>query len=342
MGEQKAKKSFPFFTFYFSLSFFTFYFLLFTLYSASFATTTFDPLSLAVGARALGMGGACVAVADDGNALFNNPAALGEIDKVKLTSMSATLLDDVNYTVLGGILPFGDKFSVGVGYAGSFVSGIELRNGQGTLLSRSNYSNSSAIFAVGKKLSDQFSLGLALKYYFSEGTAMTAGNGQGWNLDLGVLQSGWNWLKFGVVGQNLLSASQINYQNGASEPLPLTIKTGTKLYLLGNGFDSAFASPLEVSLAADADYFPQGSSPLTLHEGIEVSPVRSLTLRAGLDSNSLTAGLSFRFAGLGFHYAYHPYGDFADNSVNYFSLSYDEGGFPPEPGIPDTYLAQYH
>ena len=306
----------------------------------SFAQTAFDPLTLAVGARALGMGGAFVAVADDGNTLFTNPAGLGEIDKMKFTSLSATLLDDVNYTVLGGILPFGDRFSVGVGYAGSFVTGIELRDGFGNLLSRSNYSNSAAILAVGQKLSDRFSLGLALKYYFSDGNVATSGNGRGWNLDLGVLQSGWSWLKFGVVGQNLLTSSRIDYQNGAGEPLPLTVKAGVKVNLLGGSFDSAFVSPLEMNLVADADYFPQGSAPLALHEGIEVSPVRFLTFRAGLDGNNLTAGLSFRFAGLGFHYAYHPYGDFSGSAANYFSLSYDEGGFPQEEEIPDVYLAK--
>lgn len=305
----------------------------------SFAQTAFDPLSLAVGARSLGMGGACVAVADDGNTLFTNPAGLGEIDKMKFTSMSATLLDDVNYTVLGGILPFGDKFSIGVGYAGSFVSAIELRDGLGNLLGRSNYSSSSAVLAIGQKLSDRFSLGLALKYYFSDGNAATAGNGRGWNLDLGVLQSGWSWLKFGLVGENLLSSSLINYQNGVGEPLPLTVKAGVKVNLLGGSFDSAFVSPLEMILVADADYFPQGSKPMTAHEGIEVSPVRFLTFRAGLDDNSLTGGLSFRIAGLGFHYAYHPYGDFAGSAANYFSLSYDEGGFPQEEEVPDVYLA---
>jgi hypothetical protein len=286
------------------------------------------------------MGGAFAAVADDGNALFNNPAALGEIDKVELTSLSATILDDVHCTVLGGILPFGDRFSVGLGYVGASVTGIELRNNYGGLLSRGDYSNNAVVLAVGRKFSDRSSLGLNLKYYFSDGTEATGGSGRGWNLDLGILQSSWSWLKLGLVGRNLLgSNSRINYFNGASESLPITVKTGLKAYLLGSGYDSAFVSSLEVNLVADADLFPQGSQPTALHAGIEVSPVRALAVRAGLDGNNPTAGISFRIAGLGFHYAYHPYGDFSGNSVNYFSLTYDEAGFPAEPEVPDTYLA---
>jgi len=285
------------------------------------------------------MGGAFAAVADDGNALFNNPAALGEIDKVKLTSLSATILDDVNCTVLGGIMPFGDKFAIGLGYVGAYTSGIELRNNYGSLLGRGNYGNSAVVLAIGRKLSDRSSLGLNLKYYFSNATEAAGANGRGWNLDLGLLQSGWNWLKLGLVGQNILGGNRIDYSNGSGEPLPLTVKAGAKVYLLGGGYDSALVSPWEVNLVADADYFPQGSKPMTTHEGIEVSPVRFLTVRAGLDGSNPTAGLSLRIAGVGFNYAYHPYGDFNGNAVSYFSLSYDEGGFPPEPEIPDTYLA---
>lgn len=311
----------------------------FSMLGIAVAQSAFDPLALAVGARALGMGGACTAVADEGGALFHNPAALGEIDKVKLTSTSATLLEEVQCTVLGGVLPFGDRFAVGLGYAGGSVSGLETRDNNGVLLSRGLYTNGALVLSVGQKLSDRSSLGLNLKYYFSDGSETSSGNGRGWNLDLGILQSGWNWLKLGIVGQNLLNTSRINYANGASEPLPLAVRTGIRVYLTGSGYDSAFVSPLETSLVADADSYPQGARPTAYHAGVEVSPLPAFTLRTGFNGSNATAGISFRYAGLGFHYAYHPYGDFSGSTVNYFSLSYDESGFPLEPEVPDTSLA---
>ncbi|MDD5594607.1 MAG: hypothetical protein PHG97_07720 [Candidatus Margulisbacteria bacterium] len=307
--------------------------------SQSFAQTAFDPLSIAIGARPLGMGGAFVAVADDGNTLFNNPAGLGEIDSVKFTSMSGALLEDVNYTVLGGILPFGNQFSLGAGYAGAFVSGLEIRDARGNLGGSANYGNSTAFIALGKKLNDRSSLGLSLKYYFASASERSSGNG--WNIDAGLLQSGWNWLKLGLVGRNLIGTSRINYQNGQSEPLPFSIRAGTKIYLLGNGFDAAIGSPWETNLVADADFFPQGSTPMSLHTGLEFSPSPFLAVRAGVDRSNLTGGLSLKIAGFGFHYAYHPYGDFDGSAANYFSITYDERGFPPEPPAPDTYIAKY-
>jgi len=50
-----------------------------------------------MGARALGMGGAFVAVADDANAIYYNPAGLALIDGHDVTSMYSTLLGAGNY-----------------------------------------------------------------------------------------------------------------------------------------------------------------------------------------------------------------------------------------------------
>ena len=44
-----------------------------------------DPLYIGVGARPLGMGKAYVGYAEDGDALFTNPAGLGKIDNIKVT-----------------------------------------------------------------------------------------------------------------------------------------------------------------------------------------------------------------------------------------------------------------
>lgn len=300
----------------------------------SLAQTAFDPLTVGIGARALGMGGAYVAVAEDGDALFNNPAGLGEIDSVKFTSMAGNLLEDVNYTVLGGIYPFGNKFAAGIGYTGSFVSGIEIRDSAGTYSRKANYGNSVAFASFGKKLTEKFSLGMNVKYYFIDGTEIDSGDGRGWNLDVGLLQKGWDWLSLGVVGLNLIDSARINYQNGIVERLPLKIKAGGKAYLLGSNYGAAAFSPLELSLAADLRYDLQETKLMTTHLGVEFSPNPYLILRTGSDQNTLTGGLSFKLAGISFHYAYHPFGD---NFAHFFSLAVDERGWPAEEP-PDVFI----
>ena len=285
------------------------------------------------------MGRASVAVADEGDTLFTNPAGFGEVDQFKLTSMSANLLEDVNYTVLGGVYPLGRQSAIGLGYAGAYVSGIELRDATGLFTSRANFGEAVALLAYGKKLAENTSLGVALKYYTADATEVTSGNGSGWNADIGLLQKGNEWLSLGLVGQNLLVGSKINYRNGGSDQLEQRIKAGADLYLCGGGFGAAFFSPVELSAACDIAVRPSDPNALTLQAGLELSPNPWLTVRAGLDEGNPTAGLSLRLSGIGFHYAYRPLGDYAGGSAHFFSLSYDAREAPPEPVIPGSSLA---
>jgi long-subunit fatty acid transport protein len=64
----------------------------------AFAVASEDPVGTAavfdigMGARALGMGGAFVAVADDANAIYYNPAGLANVEGHKVTSLYSTLM----------------------------------------------------------------------------------------------------------------------------------------------------------------------------------------------------------------------------------------------------------
>lgn len=314
-------------------------------WSATFAQTTFDPLSIGVGARALGMGKAYVAVAEDCETIFINPAGLGEIDSFKFTSMSGTILEDARYTMLGGVFPLGEKTAIGLGYVAAGVTGIQLRDSLGTLQSTSDFTNSVFIASFGKKLAEKLSLGINFKIYNQQGSGTNDGNGNGVNMDIGLLQQGLGWFSLGAVGQNILRSSKIKYQGGLEEELPLTIKVGTKMHLFGEEFESAIISPFKVIAVSDINFNLETSKASTTHVGVEVSPNPSFTLRSGFDQDpvpggiqsNFTYGVSLRLAGIAFHYAYHPYTAFADNNTHYFSLSFDERGWPYE-GLPDTFI----
>ncbi len=82
-----------------------------------------DPSYIGVGARALGMGKAYVAVAEDADAIFMNPAGLAKIGPMKLTSMYANLIGDVRYVVAGGVHPLGIG-AIGLGFIGTNAGDI--------------------------------------------------------------------------------------------------------------------------------------------------------------------------------------------------------------------------
>ncbi|KPJ68825.1 hypothetical protein AMJ44_05415 [candidate division WOR-1 bacterium DG_54_3] len=319
--------------------------LIVNLINPAFAQTTFDPMSIGVGARALGMGKAYVAVGEEGDTIFTNPAGLGEIDSFQFTSMSGKVLDDVTYTVLGGVYPFGERSAFGIGYAAASVSGIEIYNDLGEYQKKSTFGNSVLLACYGRKITEKLSLGINLKYFVQDGGEIDAGDGSGMNLDIGLLQKGLGWLSWGVVGQNILSSGKMRYNSGEEAELPMIIKAGTRLHILGEEFEAAMVSPVKLVAVADADISLRAAEPTTTHTGLELSLSPNLTLRAGMDQdpkpkgfqNNLTAGVSLRFAGLGFHYAYHPYGEILANATHYFSISFDERGWPFE-GPPDIFL----
>ncbi|MFH1541580.1 MAG: PorV/PorQ family protein [bacterium] len=310
------------------------------LISPVFAGTTFDPLSLSVGVRALGMGNAYVAVADKGDTIFTNPAGLGEVDSFHFTSMAGRVLEDVNYTVLGVNYPMGGKSAIGIGFASATITDIVRRNLAGEYQNKAQFNNSVFLVSMGRKFSDQFSLGMNIKYFAQDGTEDDRGDGTGANIDIGVLQKGTHWLSFGLVGQNIASSSKFS-TGSIKDDLPMSLKIGGKAHLLGQEFEAARLSPYRVIVAADANISLQSTDITTAHTGIELGFPHYLTVRLGVDQDQrkryLTSGISLKIAGVGFHYAYHPYGETGISATHFFSLSFDERGFDPEEE-PETFL----
>ena len=70
--------------------------------SAAYASSVADLTEIGVGARPLGMARAFTAVADDGSAIFMNPAGLNSVDELSLISMSGNLINEIPYLVIGG------------------------------------------------------------------------------------------------------------------------------------------------------------------------------------------------------------------------------------------------
>ncbi|MFA5034890.1 MAG: hypothetical protein WC500_03835 [Candidatus Margulisiibacteriota bacterium] len=322
-------------------------FLLFVAYSIQFtvcvspvlALSSFDPLAVGSGAQSLGMGNAFVARSDATDSMFNNPASLSETTGFRFSSMSGSLLEDVNYLLVGGALPLGNQTSVGAGYCGAFVSNIELRNQLGQLTKTAQYGKSAAFVSIGKRIDESVSFGAAFKYYMIDATENRDSNGSGLNLDLGITQKSLEWLSFGIVAQNILAFSPINHQNGEKERLTPLIRAGARIHLLGSSYSAAYVSNNDLIATIDSNINFEPSIPQATHLGLEFSPSQAISLRLGLDRSTFTTGLSLNWAGLGFNYAYHPNVSDSSTQAHYFSISYDELGWPHTPA-PDIFIAK--
>src|SRR3990167_627299 len=83
----------------------------------SWAAETASFLDIGVGARALGMGGAYTALADDANALYWNPAGLAKLEKREFTASHAEMYESTRLDFLAYAHPTSQgTFSAGLTY----------------------------------------------------------------------------------------------------------------------------------------------------------------------------------------------------------------------------------
>ncbi|MBI5700877.1 S-layer homology domain-containing protein [Candidatus Saganbacteria bacterium] len=283
-----------------------------------------DPMYIGVGARPLGMGKAYVAVAEDGDALFINPAGLGKATTPKLTSMYTNLLGDVNYMVLGGVYPQTQNSAIGAGAVISSISGIDLRDSSGASSGTGSWGNSVFFLSYGVNLEESnLQLGGSFKY-FSQGGAGAAtiesASASGMGFDLGAVYSPSENLSLGVSAQNPIG-TKMQSSNRIENTIPSLFKVGGSLKLKP-------AESQKLIIAADMDLARGAQS--AMHAGAEYQATPNISLRAGLDQNPVaggvetnpTMGIGITSGGMQFNYAFHPYGAIAENTTHYFSVSY--------------------
>ncbi|MBU1955340.1 MAG: PorV/PorQ family protein [Candidatus Margulisbacteria bacterium] len=308
-----------------------------------FAVGAIDPTYIGVGARPLGMGKAYVAYGEGAETIFFNPAGLGNVKTVKLTSMYTSLLSDVNYLVLGGIYPSPDGSSAfGIGLVSSGVSDIDLYDAGGNLTGNGSWNNNVLMLSYGTDFGalggiEGLRVGGALKYYSSGGSgspSVEAGAGSGFDLDVGVLFNPTSWATVGIAVQNALPFSAggvITRDTGIQEGISSSTKAGLRLNVLGDKDKAISESNQELNIEFDFDYPNlQKDVSSTYHVGAEYWLSPALALRVGMDQDpsptgtisNPTAGIGVRMAGIAFDYAYHPYADVADDATHFFSLSY--------------------
>ena len=183
---------------------------------------------IGVGARPLGMGGAFVALADDGNAASYNAAGLGYINAAHLSLTTAQRFKGlINYNHIGGILPLRSVGSVGASI-GILSEDSEV------------YKEQTIAISYGKTFSRRFAVGLNLKSlsaHFDENNesvrAHLENNRQffahtsaaDFSLDLGVMANPVEGLTLGVSAENLLPAD-VSFSEMGEAPVPQNIRIG--------------------------------------------------------------------------------------------------------------------
>ncbi len=305
-------------------------------------TTAAQVLKMNVGPRAIGMGGAFTATADDITAMYWNPGGLANINSNEVIFNHNKLYLDIGYDFAAFAANLAD-----IGTFGAFVSvlsmdemkvrTIEQPEGTGELFDAGTLVIG---LSYAKSLTSSFSIGFNVKYINESLYNMRA---TGFAVDIGTLY------KIPVLNELRIASSISNFGTKMKlegrDVLVITNSGAGGGNLINSNLElDAFELPLIFRFGIAADVVKSESSRLTaavdaihpndhsesVNSGVEYSWNETFFLRAGYNSLfehysekglTLGAGINYRLADvikLKFDYAYQDFGRL--NEIHYFSI----------------------
>lgn len=274
-------------------------------------------LKVGAGARALGMGSAFVAVADDAYASYWNPAGLAQLQDNSIGMMYSERfgrrVKDQFVSVAFPTMSF-SVYRTSVGNIPEVKWGADNKPEQiGTFTDE----ELAGFLSLAFRLEAHLFLGGNAKYIYHK---LYGHQATGYGFDVGALVKATSWFYLGVTVRDV-HGSVVKWTNESSheDTIPLSIKTGAAVRLLDN----------KITVACDVDLSDVDltKKPL-LHIGGEVCPHKVIALRAGfsqhnssdLPKDCWTAGASFRIGTVQLDYGYtaHTLGDIQRFSLGIF------------------------
>lgn len=258
---------------------------------------------LGLGARALGMGGAFVGVADDATAGFFNPAGLVQIHMRTFGAFFRKMALDRRLSYITYCQPIRQEATIGIGWINAGVTDVVGRNENGEITGEiKNYENALELF-FGRKILNELLVGIRIGYIqYNLANINAYGVGFGFSVfgkpiqklrlgaaveNLGMKYSwtsGDYWKKFDLLGSS------------SKEEFPIHLRFGASYLLLKD----------RILISSEID--KNGKQKEKIHLGVEGWILEKLAARAGYDKGSLTLGVglrqNMRSTVLGFDYAY--------------------------------------
>jgi hypothetical protein len=294
-------------------------------------TTAANFLELGAGPRAIGMGGAHVAVADDAYATWWNPAGLVQAENPEVSATYNNYLEKTSQQYIAGVLPKGRLGTFGASaniFSYGTIAGADAGGQPTGDVSASDMALSASyahpIFQDARKQS-HLSFGVTGKWIHEKldtvsanAVAMDAGLHWEAGKSMGEELEG---LRAGLVIRNLGSSMKFDTDSFA---LPRAAAAGLALTRLWRGEAMTFALDGEKPQAGSA--FFSG--------GVEIWTLRTFVIRGGYTSqgdlgNGLRLGAGIRFQTLEIDYAFANEGDLG--SAHRVGVTFQFGKKTPEP-----------
>ncbi|HIE28264.1 TPA: hypothetical protein EYP66_13345 [Candidatus Poribacteria bacterium] len=267
-----------------------------------FTPVVFPEEQLPVGVRAIGMGSAFTAVADDGAAISWNPAGVSLLGRYTINLMRAKLFDVGTTNYLSVIVPASEKLAIGMDWTHLGIEDEEI-----------NFSQNEVNFSYSYQPLEDFSVGVNLKYIVNNLSydRSSVGTSSGWGTDFGVM-----FLPFRFARRRTQFLDKFTFGFVAADALGLKsgkFSRGTSVKYDTGASDTIFSPSYRWGLA----YKPIGDWLLALsvddriHVGAEFSPHDILNIRAGIEKDLHTSeyptysvGGTIKYRWMNFNYAY--------------------------------------
>ena len=229
-------------------------------------TGAFSAFKNGLGARALAMGGAFVAVADDATAVKWNPAGLAQVNDTRLSGMSTDLFGlGITHQFVGAVTTFAN-LGIGLSWERASVSSqaVDAGGDPGALFT---WTEQAVLGTLAANIMDIGLAGANVKYYMaSSGLGETA---DGFGFDLGLLVDLGEMFVIGVTACDL-GGSKIAWNTGTENTVSALYKAGVAMKLVDD----------MLILAADMDF--DGTNLGDAHIGMEFKVIEELALRGGV------------------------------------------------------------
>ncbi len=279
-------------------------------------TTTGDLLKIPIGARAIGMGEAFTAMADDSSALHWNPAGLSRMQQKEASFMHSSLTEGIHYEHLAFTAP-GDSYAVGANFSYLGYGDIAGYDNSGVATGNIDAYSYVANVGISHSFTPALSLGVSgglIRQKLDQDAANTfaVNTGALYELPFHPLEANY---RLGLALQNLGPGLKF-----VSERSPLP-----RRYKVGAAIENIKQWPLnfttDVTLPNDNDAYVSLGSEYWFKEII--------ALRLGYagsndEGQGVRVGVGLKYMGFMFDYAYAGLGDFGATNRIGISMRFGE------------------